>query len=290
MPPVWDDGGVVSERPKISPVTQGYRHRRRMSSGRGGGLLSTPMNFFRAEGGLFQFVWRILLRRNSIIICSGSSSAATTAILRRLVSGSSSRRFNCRAPARRSGDGARSSCSRALPLPSLCSRVRPPNIGARQNYAASCAAVALVAIFIYQPFMSDLLSWTFLVFQLIWILFSALALFSLLRLIRYPDRKRWIWAAVIFAYASMHALGLGLATVAATALILATLLFGIRGNKLNAFRSRKPTIVPALSLLIVFSLAHALCMILLNGPPPPRSLPLGTSLDSGSPLVRLCRA
>ena len=137
------------------------------------------------------------------------------------------------------------------------------------NYAASCAAAGVVAIFIYQPFMSDLLSWTFLVFQLVWILFSALALFSLLMLIRYPDRKRWIWAAVIFAYASMHALGLGLATVAATALILATLLFGIARNNLDPFRARKPTIVLALSLLIVISLAHALCMILLNGPPAP---------------------
>lgn len=150
------------------------------------------------------------------------------------------------------------------------------------NYAG--AAVAVVAIFIYQPFMSDLLSWTFLVFQLVWILFSALALFSLLKLALDPAGKRWIWASVIFAYASMHALGLGLATVAATALVLAVFVFGIARGKLEAFRTSQPTISLALSLLIVLSLAHALCMILLNGPPAPGGS--RTLWNSSVPILR----
>lgn len=68
------------------------------------------------------------------------------------------------------------------------------------NYAASTAAAAITAIFIYQPLMSDVLSWTFLVVQLAWMLLSGLALFSLLKLVLDPTGKLWIWASVIFAW------------------------------------------------------------------------------------------
>jgi hypothetical protein len=149
------------------------------------------------------------------------------------------------------------------------------------KYAAAAAAAAMAAIFIYQPLMADLLSWTFLVFQLAWMLLSALTLFSLVKLVLNPSSKRWIWGSAIFAYASMHALGVGAVTAAATGLVLAILLLGVAQGKLEAFRGNKRTLALVLLLLVVFSVAHALCMILLNGPPTPP----GTNLSPTSPIV-----
>jgi hypothetical protein len=234
----------------------------------------TPMNFFRAEGGMFQFV-------------AHSTAAEQHNYLKWFFERSYHGHFTplgfwleFKATQIAGPCNAFWQWRQLIVLACIATVVFALVRGTAKSlrassYAAASAAAAVTAIFIYQPLMADVLAWTFLVFQLVWMLLSALALFSLLKLIQEPARKRWIWAAVIFAYASMHAVGLGLATVVATSVILAILLLGIARGKFESFRSNKRTIALALSLLLVASLAHALCMILLNGPPvPPGSQPL----------------
>lgn len=234
----------------------------------------TPMNFFRAEGGMFQFV-------------AQSTAAEQHNYLKWFFERSYHGHFTplgfwleFKATQIAGPCNAFWQWRQLIVLTGIATVVFALVRGTAKslrasNYAASTAAAAVTAIFIYQPLMSDVLAWTFIVFQLVWMLLSALALFSLLKLIQEPAKKRWIWASAIFAYASMHAIGLGLATVVATSVILTVLLIGIGQGKFEPFRSNKRTIALALSLLLTVSLAHALCMILLNGPPvPPGSQPL----------------
>jgi hypothetical protein len=86
---------------------------------------------------------------------------------------------------------------------------------------ASLAAAGLTATLVFQPLMRDFIAWPFMILQLFWLLFSMLALMSLVQMAQHPSEKIWAWLAAGAAYASLQFLGLGMATVAATAVGLA---------------------------------------------------------------------
>jgi hypothetical protein len=84
------------------------------------------------------------------------------------------------------------------------------------NAPAILSAGALTAVLIFQVQMRDFIGWPFMIMQLGWLLFSLVALLSLLQIVQRPAERRWPWIAAAAAYASLHFLGLGIATVFAT--------------------------------------------------------------------------
>jgi hypothetical protein len=120
---------------------------------------------------------------------------------------------------------------------------------------ASFSAVGLTAILIFQPQMRDFVAWPFMILQLFWLLFSVTALLSLVQMARYPTAAIWPWLAAAAAYASLHFLGLGLATVAATAAGMAGSWWALRGRTADVSRITAP-----LWSMIAITTLHAVVM------------------------------
>ena len=127
---------------------------------------------------------------------------------------------------------------------------------------ANLSSAGLTAILIFQPQMRDFIAWPFMILQLFWLLFTVMALLSLVQMARRPAEILWPWLATGAAYASLHCLGLGIATVAATAVVLAGIWLGTRHRLAPAL----PKIsVPLLSMIGVASL-HAIVMLKFTRP------------------------
>src|SRR6266446_1118251 len=97
-------------------------------------------------------------------------------------------------------------------------------------------------------------------------LLTIVTLWLLLRIVAHPNEKKWPWLAAACAYASMHALGLGLATAGGTAAVLLVVLIGTRLRKLDKFAGQQRNLATAFAVLIVLTAAHGLCMLLLITP------------------------
>ena len=123
------------------------------------------------------------------------------------------------------------------------------------------AASAVSAIFVLQPLMRELVAWPFMVMQMGWMICGSIALLALVRFATDPTEARWIWVAAGSAYASMHFLGLGVITVAATISILSFFLAGISRNCFPAMSGNRRTL--RIALLVLFGLAtlHGLAML-----------------------------
>src|SRR5207302_3784489 len=93
---------------------------------------------------------------------------------------------------------------------------------------SSVAAAGLTASLIFQALMRDFVAWPFMILQIFWLLFSLLALMSLVQMAQRPSENIWAWCAAAAAYASLQFLGLGIATVAATAAGMAGIWWMIR--------------------------------------------------------------
>lgn len=124
---------------------------------------------------------------------------------------------------------------------------------------ARACAIGLTAILIFQAQMRDFIAWPFMVLQLVWLLFTVMAATSLVQMVRRPAQKLWPWLAAATAYASLHFLGLGLATVAATAAVLAGTWLGTRQRDPS---SASRITAPLMSMIALSSL-HAVVMITL---------------------------
>jgi hypothetical protein len=85
-----------------------------------------------------------------------------------------------------------------------------------------------------------------MILQLFWLLFSVIALMSLVQMVRRPAEIRWPWFAAGAAYASLHCLGLGIATIAGTAAVLTGLWLGTRHR---ASGDASKIIAPLLSMI-----------------------------------------
>lgn len=121
---------------------------------------------------------------------------------------------------------------------------------------APFSGAALTALLVFQVQMREFVSWPFMVMQLLWLLSSVLALLSLVRMTQHPAEKKWPWLAAAAAYLSLHFLGLGIATVAATVVAMTGLwLARRRAATLPNIKIAKPL----LSLLGIAAL-HAIAM------------------------------
>jgi hypothetical protein len=88
------------------------------------------------------------------------------------------------------------------------------------NPGAVSSAFALTTVLIFQVQMRDFIAWPFMILQICWLLFTLIALLSLILIVSRPAEKAWPWLAAAWAYASLHFLGLGIATVVATVLTM----------------------------------------------------------------------
>lgn len=125
---------------------------------------------------------------------------------------------------------------------------------------ASLCAIGLTAILIFQPEMRDFIAWPFMILQLFWLLFTMLALLALVQMARDPAETLWPRVAAGAAYVSLHFLGLGMATVAATAVALAGIWLVTRRR---ASPDASKVTVPLLSMVILTAL-HGVLMLKLS--------------------------
>jgi hypothetical protein len=125
---------------------------------------------------------------------------------------------------------------------------------------ASLSATGLTAILIFQAQMREFIAWPFMGMQLFWLLFSMIALLALVQMAASPGQTLWPWVAAGAAYASLHFLGLGLATVAATVAVLAGTWFGTP-HRTSSYASKFA--VPLLSMIALTAL-HGVLMLKLS--------------------------
>ncbi len=125
--------------------------------------------------------------------------------------------------------------------------------------ARLAVAGGVTALFIFQPRMTDMVAWPTMVLQLVWFLITVLTLAMLVQVVA-RNQLHLVWPSVILAYASMHAFGLGAATVAATAGILTIFWFGAVSQKLAAGNPAPRNIAVPLVALLVVSSAHSSIM------------------------------
>jgi hypothetical protein len=126
---------------------------------------------------------------------------------------------------------------------------------------ASFSAIGLTAILIFQGPMREFIAWPFMILQLFWLLFTMISVLALVQMARQPAKTHWPWVAAGAAYASLHFLGLGIATVAATAAALTGIWFGIRHHRASSDASK--LIVPLLSMVALTAL-HGVLMLKLS--------------------------
>lgn len=127
------------------------------------------------------------------------------------------------------------------------------------TFQARAGAITLAAILAFQPWMREFVAWPFMIMQLLWLLLGTAALLSLIETVRRPAERRWPWYAAAAAYASLQVLGLGLATAATTAAILAAIAWMDRQRAAASCRNR----LHALATLAVFTMIHGLVMVAL---------------------------
>ena len=122
---------------------------------------------------------------------------------------------------------------------------------------ASLSATGLTAILIFQGQIREFIAWPFMILQLFWLLCTMISLLALVQTARHPAKILWPWVAAGAAYASLHFLGLGIATVAATAATLAGIWFGTRHH---AFSNASKFAFPLLSMIALMAL-HGVLML-----------------------------
>lgn len=130
-----------------------------------------------------------------------------------------------------------------------------------------CLAFGITTAFICQPLMREMIGWPFHIFQVVWMILTLATLAALLQLLAHPSERKWVWIALLMCYGSLHALGLGIATMLATAAAFSILLLITQRGDWPPFRQTRPTLFAALIALLILGTVHAVCMYLLIGPP-----------------------
>jgi hypothetical protein len=140
----------------------------------------------------------------------------------------------------------------------VCAAARVHRLSKPVTFAA---AAAVTSIFVLQPLMRELVAWPFMVMQLEWMICGTIALLALVRFAAHPEERRWIWIAAGFAYASMHCLGLGAITVAATLLVFCFFLAGIYQGRFAGMARNRRTLQIASGMLIGLATLHGVAML-----------------------------
>jgi hypothetical protein len=138
---------------------------------------------------------------------------------------------------------------------------------------ARLTAAGIAGTFLFHPLTTDLVAWPFHVMQLGWMFAAAVTFWFVVQTAVHPASRRYHWGAALSGYATMHALGLGFTTAVATAAVLLALLIPIARGAFPPVHRR--SLMTAFAMLIVFTLAHALCMLLLVAPHGTGGLPTG---------------
>jgi len=122
-------------------------------------------------------------------------------------------------------------------------------------------ATAVAAVSAFQLPMLDLITWPFMILQLVWVGVALLVLYALVMVSREPEKARWVWVSALAAYASLHVSGLGLALVAAVTAALSGIIVVARcspQSNLAIVRSSAPA---ALGTMLALTLLHGWAMV-----------------------------
>lgn len=135
---------------------------------------------------------------------------------------------------------------------------------------ASLSAAGLTAILIFQGQMRTFVANPFLIRQLFWLIFSLIALLALVQMVRRPGENSWPWIAAGASCASLECFGLGIATVTATAAVLAGIWLIPRRNGSSSDAAK---IIIALISMIALTALHVVFMLKFSFDPPIASSP-----------------
>ena len=139
-------------------------------------------------------------------------------------------------------------------------KLSPPN--------ASLSAAGLTAILIFQGQMRIFVANPFLIRQLFWLIFSLIALLALVQMVLRPGASSWLWIAAGASCASLECFGLGIATVAATAAVLAGIWLITRRNGSSSDAAK---IIIVLISMIALTTLHVVFMLKFPFDPIPSS-------------------
>ena len=132
---------------------------------------------------------------------------------------------------------------------------------------------ALAAGAVFRPEVMELISWPFMIFQLLWIAFFIPALYAAVRVASAPEQSRWPWIAVLSACASLQVSGLGLVTVAAVSAVFFGLLLVAMHSPSAMYGPHRKRIATALITLLGVAAIHGWAMLHLLPPHPTFSAP-----------------
>lgn len=124
------------------------------------------------------------------------------------------------------------------------------------------SAAALAAVLIFEAPMRELVGWPFMSLQLWWLIFTTGALLCVVRFARQPDQPRWLWSGAAAAYAALHCLGLGIATVAATLVALSAVRLANQNSRALPWRK----VITPLGCLLLVAMIHGILMVRLLVP------------------------
>lgn len=135
------------------------------------------------------------------------------------------------------------------------------SLGMRPHQQRSLA-VAVCALFLFQPLMFEFIVWPFMGLQLMWMIFALVACLSCVQLANYTSHTRWIWIGAGAAYASLHMLGIGVVVTLATAGVF-VFLIALSYRPDCVFKSVRRHLCVAATLLILLTCMHCLAMAVL---------------------------
>lgn len=118
----------------------------------------------------------------------------------------------------------------------------------------NAVGAAIAALSSCQPSMLEMVSWPFMVMQLVWLTAFMVSIYALGRAVMSAGKTKWAWIAAITAYGSMHVSGLGLVTVAAVGVGLAVMRFCDREKRMPVY---------PLATMLCAAAVHASAMLFL---------------------------
>lgn len=125
---------------------------------------------------------------------------------------------------------------------------------------ASFVAFCVTAVFMLQPLMLDLVSWPFMMMQILFIALFLLAAYHLISFGRTPAKASSLWLATACGYGTMHCLGTGVAvalSLIACLLVLLILSYCDHGE----LREQRRHLIWTLTALSILTSVHALMML-----------------------------
>jgi len=137
---------------------------------------------------------------------------------------------------------------------------------------AMVAAVGGSAFFLFQPFMLEMVSWPFMVFQLLALTLTAVSASSLAQYVQNP-RPRTFLAFVFLAYSTMHVSGVG-AAVSVAALATAACVLTAQSISDTISDSDRRICYVGLFAVAILTVGHGLIMTVETSPASPPGGPL----------------